>query len=314
MKAKTIKTVLRKEFDKWTKSITDDRVRKLVEKNTIITGGCIASMLLKEDVNDYDIYFTSKETILAVAEYYVAQFQQLNTNKSTLIGHTSSTETAKLDIQIIDEDDRIKLRVKNNYGEDAGVRPAAEDGFKFSDEPGDEAEDFEDVLTHTEDTSQDTLPKYRPVYLSANAITLSDKIQLVIRFYGDAETIHENYDFNHCKCYWTSKKGDLVLPAEALEALLTKELVYTGSKYPLASIIRTRKFIKRDWQINAGQYLKMCLQLNAFDLTDIRVLEDQLIGMDAMYFAQILAAIPKHKVVDNKVDSHYVIELINRFF
>nr|MCU0343906.1 T9SS type A sorting domain-containing protein [Ignavibacterium sp.] len=44
--------------------------------------------------------------------------------------------------------------------------------------------------------------KYRPVFISENAITLSDKVQLVIRFYGTPAEIHDNYDYAHCMCYF----------------------------------------------------------------------------------------------------------------
>src|SRR6185437_3482208 len=89
-------------------------------------------------------------------------------------------------------------------------------------------------------------------------------------------------------CYWRSENSHLSLPRKALEAIITKELVYSGSKYPLASIIRTRKFINRGWQINAGQYLKMTLQLNQMDLLNVDVLEEQLTGVDAAYFHQVI--------------------------
>src|SRR3546814_12125480 len=71
MKAKTIKAILAKKFNSFASSIEDEVVRKLVEKNTIITGGCIASMLLGEKINDFDLYFTDHATTKAVAEYYV---------------------------------------------------------------------------------------------------------------------------------------------------------------------------------------------------------------------------------------------------
>ena len=74
MKIKTITAVLNKKFNEWANSIKDEKVKALVMKNTIITGGSIASMLLKEEVNDFDIYFKNEETTFAVAEYYVAQF------------------------------------------------------------------------------------------------------------------------------------------------------------------------------------------------------------------------------------------------
>lgn len=279
MKAKTIKSVLRKKHDDWLSSIDDDHVRTLARRNSIITGGCIASMLLKEKVNDYDIYFTDKDTVIAVAGYYVEQFNAAN----------------DMDAEVSVEEDRVKVLIRSD-----GVA-----GEEIDDqEMGEEIE-----IDLPED---DEKPKYRPVYMSSNAITLSNKIQLIIRFYGDPDQIHENYDFVHCTNYWVSKTGELTLRPAALESLLTRELRYTGSLYPLCSIIRTRKFIKRNWTINAGQYLKMAIQLQSFDLTDPNVLEDQLIGVDVAYFYQVITAV-KDKSPE-KIESAYLIEIIDRMF
>lgn len=71
MKAKTIKAVLGSIHREFVNSIEDENVRNLVNKDAIITGGAIASMLLGEKVNDYDYYFRTRETALAVANYYV---------------------------------------------------------------------------------------------------------------------------------------------------------------------------------------------------------------------------------------------------
>ena len=126
------------------------------------------------------------------------------------------------------------------------------------------------------------------------------------------DTIHENYDFVHCMNYWTSWDGELKLRPESLESLLSKELRYVGSKYPLCSIIRTRKFIQRQWTINAGQYLKMAMQLGDLDLNDVTVLEEQLTGVDAAYFNEIIRAIRDKD--ESRVDRAYLMELIDRIF
>ena len=75
MKAKTIKKIIRGKIDQWLESIEDMNVKQQAEKNTIVTGGCIASMLLGEQVNDFDIYFKTREAALDVAKYYVARFK-----------------------------------------------------------------------------------------------------------------------------------------------------------------------------------------------------------------------------------------------
>lgn len=312
MKAKTIKKVIKAKVDDWLASIEDERVRALASKNTVVTGGCIASMLLKEPVNDFDLYFTNKETTAAVAEYYIARFS--SKNKAGI----------EVPIYVDKEGDRVRIVVKS-----AGV--ASEEGTLtpyeyFESRPDDhagryagevlgDAGDIEEAMEETTDAAlavDDGKPKYRPVFLSTNAITLSHKIQIVLRFYGSADTIHENYDYVHCTNYWTSKDDELVLHQPALESLLAKELRYVGSKYPICSVIRLRKFIKRGWTVNAGQILKMVLQISELDLKDHAVLQDQLTGVDAAYFVQLVSKV-KEKDPD-KVNSAYLVEIIDRMF
>lgn len=308
MKAKTIKSVLRRKIDDWANSITDETVRRLVLENTIVTGGSIASMLLKEQVNDFDVYFCNKATVLAVANYYVDQFKK---NPPTKFKNDPE-KLAQIRVDCDAETGRIKVIVKS-----AGI--ASEEGaedyqyFESADPEGTEAFDYvEQVMGAVEQPEGDDKPRYRPVFMTSNAITLSDKVQIVLRFYGEPDEIHKNYDFIHCTNYWTSNDGKLTLRQEALEALLARELRYVGSLYSLCSVIRTRKFIKRDWTINAGQYLKMCMQISKLDLTNLATLEDQMIGVDAAYFNEVV-----HKLREKdatSVDSAYLIEIIDRIF
>ena len=300
MKAKTIKAVLTKKHKEFIATIQDEEVRELVRKNSIITGGSIVSMLLGEKVNDFDYYFTNKETVSAVTNYYVNKFNELNPDKDPKP-------------VVVETENRVRIRVQS-----AGV---ASEGQKseyqyFETVDPTEGTNFIDEVMDVLKKEQEEKQSYRPIFLSDNAITLSGKIQLVIRFYGEPEEIHDNYDFAHAMCYWRSENNHLDLPRNSLEAIITKELVYKGSKYPLASIIRTRKFIQRGWSVNAGQYLKMCLQINELDLKDVKVLEDQLTGMDAAYFVQVLSQIKKRMDEDEnfKLTSAYLIEVIDRMF
>lgn len=306
MKAKTIKLVIRKKVDEWLDSIEDANVKKMCADNTIVTGGAIASMLLKEKVSDFDIYFKNKATVLAVVKYYLAKFKE---------GRKADQHLSGEEVSILweDVDDRIKLIVKS-----AGI--AAEesmDNYQYFEglddaqntSPGDYVEKAVEGVSEEESEKK---PNYRPIFLTSNAITLSNKIQVVIRFYGEPDEIHENYDFVHCMNYWTSWDNHLELRRESLECLLTKELRYIGSKYPLCSIIRTRKFIRRDFSINAGQYLKMVMQLNALDLEDIAVLEDQLVGVDTAYFYDVIQKLKEKN--HERVDTAYLMEIIDRIF
>jgi hypothetical protein len=309
MKAKTIKIILRKKIDEWLKTIKDESLRQDLYKNCMVTGGAIASMLLQEEPNDYDIYLTNKEITKRVAEYYVKQFEENPPSNFKNSG-------AKVPITVVEDGDRIKIMIKSQ-----GI--ASEDGteeYQYFEQTGIDdisSENFvESVANILNPDSRPAGGQYRPVFLSSNAITLSDDIQIIIRFYGEPEEIHSNYDFVHCLNYWVSETNNLVLHPKALEALLAKELVYVGSKYPLASIIRTRKFIQRGFTCNAGQYLKMCWQVSELCLKDIKVLEDQLVGVDAAYFNILIKALKAEaKGNDNfQYNYNYILEVIDKIF
>jgi hypothetical protein len=283
MNAKNIKKSLNAKMNHWLKHIDDENIKKVIKDNAIITGGAIVSLLTGEKPNDYDVYFKTKEACKIVADYYVSKF--------------NDAHEVKAEVKV--EDDRIKVFVRSQGAveEDPDV---PDETKSFVEEPAEEPEK----------------PKYRPVFLSTNAISLSDDIQIVIRFFGTPEEIHQNYDFVHCTCWYSFYDNEISLPARALESIINKELYYIGSKYPLCSIIRTRKFIQRGWTINAGQYLKMALQLNELNLYDLKVFEDQLVGVDSLYFTAAVCAIKERqeKEPDLKIDNTYLFEVINRIF
>lgn len=310
MKRKTIELELNKVFNKWLNSINDDNVKAIVKNNTIITGGCIASMLLKEDVNDYDIYFRNKETVLEIIKYYIKESkkiaekikQSLPDLEIKVWGKKLSTllETERLVPWERHSIDNVKF---DNFEivERLSIYIRSQGIIKFDNKAN------KKVFKYNE---------FKPIFLTSNAITLTDKVQLIIRFFGEPDDIHSNYDFDHCKSYWDSKSKKLVIPGNTAEALLSRELKYTGSKYPLSSIIRTRKFIRKGWSIQAGEFLKMAVQLNQLNLMDVNVLEDQLIGVDTTYFQILINNIreQKEKNENFELTSGYLIEKINQIF
>jgi hypothetical protein len=283
MNRKNINRVIFAKITEWVNSIEDENLKNTIKNNVIVTGGCITSLLLNEEVNDYDIYFKNKETVLKIAQYYVELFKK--------------RENENVKPKIIDENGRVKIFISS----DGIAKAESEKGVV----------EYVERLDELKIPEFDKKDKYRPVYLTDNAITLYDKIQLIIRFYGSPEEIHKNYDFVHCTNYWTFEDG-IVLKPEALESILNKELKYQGSLYPICSIIRTRKFIYRGWFINAGQYVKMAYQISKLDLEDISVLQEQLVGVDSYYFRQLISEL--EKVNKEKIDELYICNLIDKLF
>lgn len=269
MKQKTISKNIRLKMIAWLETITNEHLRQQVKDSIIVTGGSIASMFLKEDINDYDVYISNKEVCKKLADYYVNDYD-------------------------------VKVYVKEDLNEPQDDQPESLDEsqvYCYISSAG-----YMSVTTIAD-------KEYQLSYITSNAITLTDDVQIVTRFTGKASEIHKNYDFTHATNYWTFAEG-LVVNVDAMCSLITKELRYTGSKYPLCSVIRTRKFINRGWSVTAGQYLKMILQLNDLDLKDISVLREQSIGVDSAYFNAFLIAIESK----GDMSTDYLCEVIDQVF
>lgn len=307
MNNRMIQANLSKKFNDFLSSITDDKVKEMVASNSIISGGAITSMFLGEKVKDYDIYFTNKEACLAVTKYYVEEFYNLN--KETVI---------KIKPEVIEKENRIRINIQS-------IGVAGEETVNDEDEGENPIFSMSDNLEKADNINADKLTeinkgnpkKYQPIFLTDNAITLSNKVQLIIRFYGTPSEIHKNYDFIHCTNYWNSHNHELILKKKALNSLLTKNLYYVGSLYPLCSLIRMRKFLKKGWHINAGEILKIALQISSLDLYNVNVLAEQLIGVDTNYFRQMIHFLQSTNKDDNNkltVDYPYIVSLIDKIF
>lgn len=328
MNSKNIKKHLNAKLNDWLANIEDDNIKKILKENVIITGGALVSLLIGEKVHDYDVYLRTNKACKAIAEYYVQQWNKAHGEEGQISLKIVPPETIQVPtyengVRKLDENgqpmthsvvtpERIKVFVQS-----AGVveeEKTIEVDAPFP--PIEEVEQTDEDRAAEEAAEEKDKPKYRPVFMSSNAITLSDKIQIVTRFYGEVEVIHENYDFAHCTCSWTSWNNEVQLPEKALECIINKELYYVGSKYPLCSIIRTRKYLERGYHINAGQYVKMAFQLNELNLYNLETLEDQLTGVDSGYFMMMIEALKKKadETGEAVVDKSYVFELINRMF
>lgn len=320
MQEKTIKSILKKKVSEWVSSITDESLRTLVSRDVMVSGGAITSLLLGEKPNDFDIYFKTKETTEAVAKYYVELFKKNPPSKF-------KSQNKEVQINVLVQDDRVKIVVKSQ-----GV--ASENGtqdYQYFEQPNidpSEPEEFvetvAEVLVESEkkkDTGKDS--KYHPIFLTSNAITLSDKIQIVIRFFGPIETIHENFDYVHCTCAYDYQTNELNIPHAALMSLINRRLKYKRSKYPVCSLIRVRKFIKNGWHIDAGQFVKIAWDISKLNLEDINVLEDQMLGVDSAYFQQVIELLREHQSKvegesqsqnGQKIEDTYLMQVIDLVF
>lgn len=285
MQVKTIHKAIIQKLEWWLKSITDKELRNDVRDNILLTGGSICNLLQQQPVNDYDLYLMDMDVLVRLCRYY-----------------TSGVK----DIEIMDG------REREAYMNGLGGRPVWEDmdnseDDEFKEQSADWA--MRSVAIRMLQPNQVKLfmhdpsgynpqkgkakkkgekPKrYSVSFISSNAISLHGDIQIVTRFTGSPETIHKTFDFIHATNYFTFKEG-LVFNLEAVLSIQTRQLYYQGSRYPLSSIIRVKKFVNRGWHVSAGEQLKMIYQCSKLNLDDPDILEDQLIGIDVAYFGALL--------------------------
>ena len=317
MKTKTIRSVMRMKLERWAATL-DPPLRQAALRDALVCGGAVSSMLMGERVNDYDLYIKNPVTLQMLANHYASVFNMSNKLKSV----------NEYDVQVADKE------IRNIQGElerritfvmrSAGVASENQDDvydyFECSPDAvaeafvdglkGNPMEAVEEVTTELADKKK---PPFRPVFFSDNAVTLSDKVQLVVRFHGKMEEIHCNFDFVHSMCGYDYEIDHLYASHDAMASMLSKDLEYRGSLYPLASMFRMRKFMARGWRITAGQMLKIAWQLNELDLSDMDVLNEQLMGVDRAYMKQLIDRI-NSKDPKQKVDSAYVALLVDEVF
>lgn len=327
---RTMKSVLRQKAERLIASIKNPEVQEAMKKDLLITGGAITSMAIGEKINDYDFYFRTIDTAHKVAEYYVQLFNEIKAEKDKDKDASSKSDkvlylpTVKRDaIKNIrgQLEERVLIYMKSAgvAGEDQEpydyfeMRPEHEtDEFinSLSDESApilDQAEEMAEILKKT------PLHDYRPVFLTDNAITLSNKAQLIIRFSGSPEEIHRNFDYVHCTGVYDYNSNELHMSPEMMEACLSKRLIYVGSLYPMASVLRMRKFLKRGWNISAGQVIKMMHQCADIDWNNPEMLKEQLMGVDVAYMHQLIQYLNQREPGE-RIDTNYLASLLDKIF
>jgi len=270
----------------------------IFKEKLFISGGAIVSLYFDEEVNDYDIYAKDEKTVDIIREYALCKFNLFFNTEFKYSKRYNKFYHCKLNQFDIDiEQDRIEdvvfyecissfdyLCINNNCNKDD--------------------EKFKGIVENYLNNSMNV------VYLTINAITFSDGYQFITRFYGKPEDVMANFDFKHVKNYFDFETLTLVLNIDAIDSLLTKQLYYDGTKYPICSIMRMKKYIKKGWKISASDILKICYQISNLNLNNIDVLKDQIMGVSTSYFIKFIDNLSQinnitPEIIFNLLDSVY---------
>jgi hypothetical protein len=162
--------------------------------------------------------------------------------------------------------------------------------------------------------------------LSRNALTfipnkeatgLPCTIQFIFKFIGEEEAVLRYFDFEHCKISWRKRaidsntenlSGVLKFHGDSKDAIINNELIYnTTTIYPIGSLFRVNKFIKRGMNIDFSELIKIAAQINQLDLVEPEALKLQASGYYGYSDKRLFNLIDK-ATVNNKVDLNKFIE------
>lgn len=232
-----------------------DEIREKIRGKFFLAGGTLSSILTNEEVNDYDIYFTEYEALDAYMKAIAKKYDDI-TWKPRYVYRNSNNKNGEVTITttVMDVSDDLYLQGVSN-----------DPNYSSCDDS---------------------------IFISENAVTFENKFQVIFRFIGEPEVITEQFDFDHCCAYIKHEcnKG-LVVPNHTIKSLMTKELKVRGTKYPIDTIHRSRKYIERGYTLDIVEMLKLVMAINDLSLRDTMVFRDQMIGIDALYLRAFIETI-----------------------
>lgn len=124
------------------------------------------------------------------------------------------------------------------------------------------------VLKYYESVDTSAQEKFKVKLITENAINLSDKIQLIIKFTGSPIEVIDNFDWQHIKSYFVYPDV-MIFTNDVYKLIVEKELIYTGSAYPVSSMMRLKKYIKKGWTVSNATMLHIALDIaQAFDYSE----------------------------------------------
>jgi hypothetical protein len=101
---------------------------------------------------------------------------------------------------------------------------------------------------------------------------------------GSAQQVIDQFDYTICMGAYDFEGMTFVLHENFVEHIARKELYYnTAGKYPISSLFRLRKYIKKGYTIPGLEIIKLALSINNLKMTSFRDLRGQLMGIDILF-------------------------------
>lgn len=266
--------------------LTDKQFNEHILCNSFIAGGAIISATKNEKIKDYDLFMTKGSSVRSLFSILASR---------------------------IVEGGRLQLLTKPDETNDKLER-----GFLTIKEGFHTTYTLEELIDNFNEACKKLKPKsgkVLPAYLSKNALTMSNGVQLIFRFIGEPKEVFTTFDYEHCKVYWRPNPlglllGSVTYEGRSQESIAKNELIYTGNtRFVLSAVSRLNKFINRGWGVSPSSLLSLAVSSSKVDWSNREALEEELLGIYGIEnntLKTILGLCSK----ENKVDLDKIVQLL----
>jgi len=120
--------------------------------------------------------------------------------------------------------------------------------------------------------------------------------QMICAVFGSPEEVIKQFDFTMSMAAWIPQTGEFIMDEYFLKHCSQKRLVFNiNAQYPICSMWRAVKFIKRGWKLPAIDCIKLALKINNLDFKNKGELKRQLMGIDTSFLRELTDALENDK-------------------
>lgn len=136
----------------------------------------------------------------------------------------------------------------------------------------------------------DIITQTYKAFETPNCVTINTdfvKVQLCKYNYPTMARLVESFDFAHVQIAYDVFTQDVTYTEQAKEAFISRTTTFTGSEYPLSSLIRLNKYYERGWITGRGLIGEVLLIFKAIlerGFKDYEDFKDQLNAVDLNFF------------------------------
>jgi hypothetical protein len=160
---------------------------------------------------------------------------------------------------------------------------------------------------------------YKLAFSSDNAESYScngKKIQLIKKLYGTPEYVMSKFDYTVVMCARTND-NTFIFSDKFFENLADKTLIFNADiAYPIASLIRSRKYINRGYKFPTVEMVKIAFKINSLKMETYKDVKEQLEGIDTLLLKELTDSLieNKDKTFDFTEFLVYIDEYLNKYY